>query len=197
MICVGIDPSLTCTAVCIGPGLTQEPSDVLMSKFTSKPAGSSVGARMGRYEDLVARICEAIETAGRPEVICIEGYVPFLRHGAQALMEFGGLLRWNLVPLCDRIEEVPPSSLKKFCCGNGGPGKTGTATSLSRRYGVDFGGSDDCYDAFGLFRMALVIAGGAVPTAKFEHDVLARMFAGKADEVERRLAKMFDQPKPF
>src|SRR5688572_7563331 len=99
-ICIGIDPSLSATAVCIGSDAEHE-----MHTFKSPPSGRRLVERTRRFEDLVARIMESIETAqrhGKVDVICIEGYAHMANTGHQhALAEFGGILRFHLVEVTD------------------------------------------------------------------------------------------------
>jgi len=152
----GIDPSLTNTAVVIGGGSKYE-----CKTFSSQPSGKDVASRIHRVSALVDGIVEFVRD-NAVEVVCLEGYsygsnMP----GHHTIVEYGGLLRYKLLPHC-AIYEVAPTTLKKFATGKGSGKKIGMVSCLARRYGVDFR-SDDEYDAFGLYLLAMGVAGSAEP----------------------------------
>lgn len=152
----GIDPSLTNTAVVVGSTGVHD-----VRTFSSEPRGTHVEARMARCERLVNEIVDFVRD-NAVEVVCIEGYsygsnMP----GHHAIVEYGGLLRYRLVPHC-AIYEVAPSTLKKFATGKGNGSKVPMISAITKRYGVEFR-SDDEYDAFALFRLALCVAGTVEP----------------------------------
>jgi Holliday junction resolvasome RuvABC endonuclease subunit len=200
MIVCGIDPSLSCTAVCIGDATMHE-----MHAFKSAPQGRRVVERTRRFEDHVAKIMQPLEVAaarGGLDVICIEGYAHMANTGHQhALAEFGGILRFHLVELTDAVYEVAPMTLKKFAAGKAGPGKAGVISALTRDYGVGFP-TDDCFDAFGLFRLALVLGGGAEPRTRAQREVIDTVLGlhrgrGDDDKAQRRIEKALAGDMPF
>src|SRR5688572_24493291 len=65
---VGIDPSLTGTAVCV----MSSPHDHVMHRFTSKPA-DGVHDRIERFGSLVEQICNVV-CGGNVSLVVIEGY---------------------------------------------------------------------------------------------------------------------------
>lgn len=151
---VGIDPSLTNTAVAVGNG-----RDWSLKEFSSKPLGDFVVARATRYDGLVERIVQFIESKKPIDAIYIEGYA-FSRNpsGQRWLVEFGGILRWHLVDLADRVVEVSPTTLKKFVTGKGNAPKESVLAHIQKRWGELFE-SNDAGDAFGLYKLGCVVEG--------------------------------------
>lgn len=155
---VTIDPSLTNTAVVRG----YESGAYHLASFGSGPTGKDVASRIKRYSDLVGRVMKWIDD-DRPTAIYIEGY-SFGSQGqaVTGLGEYGGILRLNLVTICDRIIEVAPHTLKKFATGKGAGKKEMVIGHLAKRYDVMFASNDE-FDAFGLYRLALVAEGFVEP----------------------------------
>jgi crossover junction endodeoxyribonuclease RuvC len=149
---LGIDPSLTGTAVVCGNG-----SSYSIGRFSSANSGDDVCGRMGRIDSLVAGIIEWI-VQHDVEAVFIEGYSFGSKCNRELLGEFGGLLRWHLVHVTRSIYEVQPSTLKKFATGKGGGTKDMVAAHLTNRYGVLLGSSDE-YDAYALYQLGLVATG--------------------------------------
>jgi Holliday junction resolvasome RuvABC endonuclease subunit len=173
-----------------------------LHSFSSPPAGDNAIRRTARFEDLVARIMEPLEKMGTFDVICIEYYAHTKNPKTTIhLAEFGGILRFHLTQIAAQIYEPAPSTLKKFCCGSGAPGKVGTATALVRDYGVNFGSDDNQYDAFGLYRMALVLAGGAECRTRAQREAIDTVLGLKTktreERSEKALEKLFTNPPPF
>lgn len=168
---MGIDPSLTGTAVC----LMTPPEHFVMHRFTSKPA-MGVHDRMERFTSLVDGVLSTID-AIVPKLVVIEGY-SFASQGAMQLdrIEYGGILRYELDARGYNIVEVPPTSLKKFCCGKGNGDKTGVISALTKRYGVEFHTNDE-YDAMGLALLGMCLTGLSEPHTKAQADVIKRIGA--------------------
>lgn len=164
----GIDPSLTNTAVVLGAG-----EKFACKTFSSRPSAASVAARIGRCMQLVDGILEfVVENA--VEIVCVEGYsygsnMP----GHHTIVEFGGLLRYRLLPHC-AIYEVAPATLKKFATGKGNGKKIGMISCLTKRYGVEFH-SDDEFDAFGLYRLALCVAGSVEAETRAQAEAIKKV----------------------
>src|SRR3990167_1433001 len=149
---VGIDPSLTNTAVVIGDGVT-----CTLGEFGSKNAGDNIRSRVARYDALVAGVVEFIESPGPSVAIFIEGYsfgsnMP----GKNGTVEFGGLLRWHLVDRAPRVYEVAPTTLKKFVTGKGNAKKEQMLAHVQKRWGEMFE-ANDAGDAFGLYKLGCVV----------------------------------------
>lgn len=176
MIVAGIDPSLSNTAVCSG----QDRWD--MHCFGSKPKGRSVKNRMARLESLVVRVHEHLKEVD-PTVIFIEGYSHGSVHQAHQLGEYGGILRWHLLDITPHIYEVAPMTLKKFVTGSGKGQKLGIATEIARKFMVSFE-TDDAFDAFGLWRMALAAVGEIEPTNQAQRDTIHTVLGCERLEME-------------
>lgn len=194
---LGIDPSLSCTAVCIGDGETHE-----IRLFKSKPNGRDVKARMERVNELVSDIGEFIEPHG-VKLACIEGYAFQAGGGSQhAMMEFLGVLRWHLVDICEAIHEVAPTTLKKFVCDNGAADKTLVSAHIVKRWGVVCP-TNDAADSYGLYRLALCCAGVTQGETAKARDAVTTVLLGpdfnaaeKADKKLRRRLETAARP-PF
>ncbi len=127
-----------------------------MKRFTSEPTAEYAAARVKRYEKLISAEMQWIGP-GPFEAIFIEGYA-FSKNdaGARWLTEYGGILRWHLCDLTTRLWEVSPNILKLFATGNWTAKKPEVMDKLRAKYDVHFATHDE-YDAFGLFRMGLVV----------------------------------------
>lgn len=173
---VGIDPSLTRTAVTIGNGESWK-----LKEFGSKPRGDGVARRAARYDELTSSIVNWLESEDPIHAIYIEGY-SFGSNDTNArwLAEFGGILRWHLVDLADRVIEVPPSSLKKFVTGKGNAKKEQMLAHVQKRWGELFDTSD-AGDAFGLYKLGLVAEEIAEAENQTQREAVAKVmdaFAG-------------------
>lgn len=167
-VIVGIDPSLTGTAVCVG-----ETTKVI----TSPPSGPLPALRIARYRVLVSQVLIVVP---KQSLVFIEGY-SFGSNGGQATdrAEYGGILRYHL---CGHgmectVVEVPPTSLKKWATGSGAGDKTPMIAALTKRYGVEFRTNDE-YDAYALARLGEQYAGLVEPANQIQAEVIAKLKAG-------------------
>jgi Holliday junction resolvasome RuvABC endonuclease subunit len=180
---IGIDPSLTNTAVCWGGA----DGAFEMRCFGSKAAGRTVHQRLGRYENLVAQVDALLQGLGPIEGVFIEGYSMGSKWGREEAGEYGGLLRWHLIELTPLVVEVSPSTLKKFTTGTAkfgkGQAKDMMIAHLTKRYGVLLNSNDE-YDAFGLYRLGLCYAGLVDPAT-----------AGQALELDKMRAPKVKKPR--
>lgn len=181
-IVVGIDPSLTGTAVCVIAGAS---SDSKMSRVGSSPDGrlrnpveSRIRRVFGLTDDVVTRVPFGA-------TVFIEGY-SYASNDANAslLREYGGLLRWALIENGNEIVEVSPSSLKKFVCGSGGSAKNPVKKEhmmahAHKRWGVMFSTSDEC-DAFGLCKIGMCYCGREAPADSAQREVIEKLRGGPA-----------------
>lgn len=149
---VGIDASLTNTAVVIGDG-----ERFRLKEFGSKSTGDSARARIERYDTLVADIVKFIESQQPIRAIYIEDYA-FSRNGAgqSRLCELGGILRWHLVDFTLRVVEVKANTLKKFVTGKGNAPKDTMLAHIQKRWDQLFE-SNDAGDAYGLYKLGLCV----------------------------------------
>jgi Holliday junction resolvasome RuvABC endonuclease subunit len=177
---LALDPSLTNTAVIRGNAHGYE-----LQTFSSKNIGDDVAARVQRLDDFVDRIMVWI---GETEVSAI--YIEAYSYGsndarAKFSAEYGGILRWHLVELTERIFEVAPATLKKFCTGKGAGGKDLVAAHLAKRHGVMFP-DNDSFDAFGLFRLGLVAEGLVEPDNQAQREAADRVLGITAPKPKKK-----------
>ncbi len=174
---IAIDASLTGFAVCV-----KGPDTALAYTETSSPPPKvkTLQARLTRYTKLCEVASNMCETHN-PEVCLIEGY-SFGSKGNSgvSLGELGILLRRDMLYYCDTVVEVPPSVLKKFATGKGNAGKIAVASSLSKRYGIEFA-TDNHADSFGLVQLGMVVLGYEEAQTAFQRSA--------ADVVEAEILK--------
>lgn len=154
---MGIDPSLTGMAICFAlPG--DVGTQFLSWRFSSKPRGRSIRARIDRYAELTDLVMQATDRHP-PSLVVLEGY-SFASQGSAHLdlAELGGFLRGDLCSLDADLLECSPMTLKKFATGKGKGNKIQMVAAITRRWDVGFA-TDDEYDAYALARIALCIAG--------------------------------------
>lgn len=157
---IGIDPSITHTGLVI---LSPHGDILCQQAILSKPSKDGWRGQVAREKHIVQRIKNEIdETMKRYgiAVIFCEDYAPS-RYAKSSIptIELGGLLRAMLAMLPDTVEFVSPATLKQFATGKGNADKVAVAVALSKRFGYDFGGDDNLFDAACLARMALALGG--------------------------------------
>jgi crossover junction endodeoxyribonuclease RuvC len=172
-IVIGIDASLTGTAVCeIREGDTD---NHCMDRFSSVPA-PGVRGRIDRCSSLIARVMDEFSLKnGREDVVVfIEGYSFASPNVAHYLGELGGLLRSELLFACKDLIEVPPSSLKKFISGTGNAKKEQMIAHVAKRWGHIFATNDEC-DAFSLAHLGLRYLGLVECDNQTQREVIAKL----------------------
>lgn len=154
---LGVDPSLTCTALVVVRG-----SEVLARGcIESKPKNFST--QIHRYdfmrESLLCFIDEHM-----PDFAAVEGYSFGSRGQQHSIAEWGGLLRWTLWSADVPYREVPPATLKKFVTGAGNADKALVLREVFKRWGFN-ARDDNEADAFGLAMIIseLNAAAGTLP----------------------------------
>lgn len=150
---IGIDPSLTATAVC----RMAEDGSVKMLVYGSKANDGKVYNRLARYMELVDDITIGPLWIPDPKLVLIEGYSYGSNPRSVHLGEFGGLLRQRLVER-EHVIEIPPKTLKKFTTGKGNASKIAMVAAIVKRWDVEFK-TDDEYDAYALARLGLAVLG--------------------------------------
>lgn len=159
-IIVGIDPSLTATAVC--PYSLSRADQPRINVFSSKPA-VGLRNRIARYNTLADQVL-AVVLLARPHAVFIEGPSFGSRGNATLnLAEYRGVLSAALINAKQTVYEIPPSTLKLFITGKGNANKTAMITACVKRYGVTYE-TDDEYDAYGLCRLGACVLGLEQPT---------------------------------
>ncbi len=170
---VGIDPSLTATAVCVySPSQATQPWTAV---FTSKPA-SGLRNRIARYNTLADQVL-AVVLKARPHAVFIEGSSFGSRGNATLnLAEYRGVLSAALINAKQTVYEIPPSTLKLFIAGKGNANKTAMITACVKRYRVEYE-TDDEYDAYGLCRLGACLLGWREPTNAAQKRALEKLEA--------------------
>ncbi len=164
---LAIDPSLTGTAIAHGDGQA-----CAIERFSSENQGDHVAARIRRYEWMLSHMLAFLQ--GRDfKAVFIEAYT-YQQNDARAkfAVELGGLLRWHLTDFTPVIYEVSPTTLKKFVTGKGSGKKELLAAHCVKRWGVMFDTSDE-YDAYGLYRLGLVVEGLEEPANQAQQEAAA------------------------
>ena len=148
-IVVGIDPSLTGTAICGLDSASLSILRVCTLRVPDKIDGVT------RLHFLAKELNKNLKTLGAfgPSEIFIEGYA-FGSRGSSVfnLGELGGIYRLLLAHQWGGYYEVPPTSLKKFITGSGNSNKQVMLERAFRKYGVgsEVLRDDNQVDAFGL-----------------------------------------------
>lgn len=170
---VAIDPSLRATAIVAGTG--PDPEHWNVRTFGSGNSGDNVIDRILRYENQVGHIMDWLVGFEPITGIFIEAY-SFGSNDARGKFgaEYGGILRWNLCDLTHRIYEVAPSTLKLFATGKGNGSKDMVAAHLTNRYDVMLASNDE-FDAYGLYRLGLVIDGHDEPQCNHQRAAAAKV----------------------
>lgn len=164
---VGIDPSLTGTAICVLRSGYETPHYCATLPSAKKDFSSQL-SRYVKVSELVINVLdEYIDKEDEIDyLICLEGY-SFGSRGAAvfSLAEFGGILRKALADTFTEYFEVPPTVLKKFVTGKGNANKAVMLEKTYRKFGVgsELLADDNQVDAFGLAQFAKGIAEGTLP----------------------------------
>ena len=171
---VGLDPSLTGTAVCVAGS---EPK-----RFTSKPA-HGLFARIVRFVGLTEIVAQEIP---KDALVMIEGY----SFGSQGdagrwLAEYGGILRARLIPMSREVVEVAPLQLKKFATGKGKGDKDVVRAYVERYWGVIHETSDET-DAFVLAQIGLCYSGQKEPDNEAQREVIETLKNGPKKKTRKK-----------
>lgn len=167
---IGIDPSLSATAIC----RMQSPSEFQMHVFGSDAlkVKKTLTARLRRYQTLADSILGCIASEFAP--VCLEGYGASARGNAQIpMIEFGCTLRTQLVPRWS-VSEIPPASVKKFATGKGNADKMAVALACQKRWDVTFDTSDE-FDAYVLAIIGLCLSEQIVPETQWQKEVIEKL----------------------
>ena len=174
---IGVDPSLSRTAVVIGRG-----DEFAVNSYpSSPPTSSSIADRFARYTRTLSPLCDWLESFigdTPPAVVAIEGYAYGAKHMREYLGEFGGLLRYWLGEFGTPPIEIQPTTLKLFSTGKGNAEKAVVAASLAKRYGVELRTNDE-YDAFGVYQIANVVAGLVDPATEYQRRAMKGIAHGQ------------------
>ena len=142
---IGIDPSLTGTAVVV----LNEEAKILRQELISTKAKDMIEKRMSIILDKVKK-----EITSKDDIVYIEG-LSFGSSG-QATLDLSGLHYLITVMLhVDNIifKNIPPGTLKKYVTGNGRAKKNLMLLKVYQKFGQEFTDDNIC-DAFCLARMS-------------------------------------------
>ena len=162
---LGIDPSLTATALCWG----DDPEQSTVVK--SKPIGKSVRDRMQRIETICEQVAGVLQEI-QPSLVLIEGYAYGANGAGQMFIgELGGLLRYTLCDYAGLTLEVAATSLKRFATDKGNSPKDLVIAHVRDKWGRMCKSNDEA-DAFVLFKMAETLAGRIEATTKAQRETI-------------------------
>lgn len=181
MFFVGIDPSLSSTAVVV----IDESGVLIKSKvITSKLTGP---ARLVEIRNEIRR--ELIETrysSAKPlksneyhhkVQVAIEHYAMGCKFNREALGELGGVLRVLLFEEDFPYIEIPPLRLKQFATGKASAEKDHILLAVYKKWGIEFKRNDEA-DAFILAQMARAIKmtkGDQLKLTAYEREVIEKI----------------------
>lgn len=183
---VGIDPSLSATAVC----RMESPGKFDMECFEASEPVKTLAGRMQRYEDLARDVTRRIVLDSEGivldgAIVCLEGYGSSARGNAQVpMIEFGATLRIRLLQTIPPLE-VAPASVKKFAAGKGNADKMAVALASQKRWGVTFETSDE-FDAYVLAVIGLTLGGHWEPQTEQQREVIETLRTGGVKRKKKR-----------
>lgn len=171
---IGIDPSLTRTAVCC---LYEDGTWEMATMKSAPPTEKTLSNRIRRFADHAKNIVDAMPVCA--ELVLLEGY-SYASKGSSVITlgEFGGMLR-NQLALCGTLgltKEVSPSTLKQFVLGKGIGDKDQIGANITHRYGVLLNNNDE-NDAFGLAKLAACVVGWDKPANEGQRKAVATIRA--------------------
>lgn len=158
---MGFDLSLTATAYVI---LREDRELVDYGLLASKHKGIPRLIDLeGQAQRIVERYC--------PVLVGIEGYAYGAGNKAHQLGELGGVIRMMLVRLRVPMLIIPPATVKKFATGRGNAAKDEMRLWAYKRWGVEFGTTDEV-DAYCIARVVLAHYAGKTGLAQFQREAL-------------------------
>jgi crossover junction endodeoxyribonuclease RuvC len=167
-IYIGIDPSLTATAVVAVAGKGQ------MVKSTICKTAWDGPKRLVSIRDQVDRFIG--QFGDQVVLIGIEHYAMGAKWGREAAGELGGILRVAMYEEGCEYIEIAPMQLKQFATGKGTAQKDHVLMAVYKKWGLEFRTNDEA-DAFVLAQMARAV--DMVRLAKQENQGW-----GKAEEIK-------------
>lgn len=181
---IGIDPSLTATAVFVLDETCYSPARKVIK--TIPHAG--VAGRVLRCSKAAKEVRQMMDE-WKPVLVCIEGYSFGSNTAKHAeIIEHGYELRRMLCGLdcTPRVIEVAPMSLKKHATGTGKGDKTAVVARMAKRFPeIEFSMNDES-DAAALALIALQCAGLAEPENQAQRDVIDVLLNGRAKKPKRK-----------
>lgn len=187
MVIIGIDPSLSNTAVAIGNGVG-EPQ---VRCFPSSPRGAGPMERIGRCAEVAGEVCGWVGSRGflGPCHFFIEGYSQGSKFNREVLAEMHAILYHWIGDLFysenTTVYEVQPTCLKKFVTGKGSSQKEEMRLGAYKYWGVEFKTNDEV-DAYGLYRFGLCVAGLAQASNAAQREAVDALLTPKAKNTRKK-----------
>lgn len=147
---VGIDPSLTNTAVCVIN------ENECVSYVQSKDLKLKSTMPFHRLREIVNMVLTALPSDGDIHV-CYEDYSYGSTGKVFQLGELGGVLKLALYDVATTLTLIPPKVLKKFATLDGSCSKEDIQIKAAQECPLLLGESDDVCDAYFLAKFALFI----------------------------------------
>jgi len=186
---VGIDPSLTCTAMVCLPGC-----DVRTWRFKH----GDVVSRCRAYADAAQKTLEnaldclrctkpsAICREGRCATVCIEKPHFNMQGNSAWLLPLYAFIMENVSANWPRVYPVAPATLKKFATGSGRAEKSMMGQAVQRHWGDELPEGllgNDAIDAFALAKMAQCIADPASDWTAYQRECAEKLERYQVEEV--------------
>jgi Holliday junction resolvasome RuvABC endonuclease subunit len=152
MIVLGIDPSLTCTAL-----VALDASGAILPQprgrhfIETRP--KDFPSQIARLDAMRCALRDHVEMV-RPSLAIVENYAFGAKIAREALGEWGGLLRVTLYRCGVPYGVAPPASLKAFVTGSGAAEKSLVLREVFRRWGYEARDDNDA-DAYGLAQLGV------------------------------------------
>lgn len=187
MVIIGIDPSLSNTAVAIGDGV----GEPLVKCFPSSPDGNLPMQRARRCREVAQRMCDWISgtAKGIDLRMFMEGYSYGSINKSEVLAEHRAALfdaiHETFAPNDTCLVEVPPNNLKKFVTGKGNSQKEEMRLGAYKHWGVEFKTNDEV-DAYGLYRFGLCVAGLAQASNAAQREAVDALLAPKPKKPRKK-----------
>jgi Holliday junction resolvasome RuvABC endonuclease subunit len=129
---MGLDPSMGCTGIAYPDNTTQ----------TLKTPDNVTGD--GRLVYFADHVLLAARTCGADLVVCEDVPSHMIGAAGKVIPMLHGALRLELMREGITYMVLSPSTLKKFATGSGSADKTAMAMAAYKRFGQEFGTSDEC-----------------------------------------------------
>lgn len=180
---VGIDPSLTCTAMVCLPGC-----DVRTWRFKR----GDVVSRCGEYASEVRNVMGELGAHGLgarpPEIIvCIEKpHFNMQGNSAWLFPLYADILAAIIYANGITVYPVAPATLKKFATGSGRAEKSMMGQAVQRHWGDELPDGllgNDAIDAFALAKLAQCIADPAGDWTGYQREIAAKQERYQVEEV--------------
>ncbi len=174
---IGIDQSYTGLAMAIFNPRPDIPPVISRHDFSKAKSGDGI-TRLLAILETVEAFLERATGLGSIRHICIEGYSYGSKSGRELAGELGATIKYAIYYTapgdCAYPTIVPPSSVKKYCTGNGAAPKSLMLKEVFRKWGVDLTNDNEA-DAYVLARMAMHADPNYLPLYRYEEEALSKI----------------------